>query len=128
MRQPRPQRTTPISTGMPFQTTCATAAPSTAILTSDFSNSTRFFLEKMFFSALPGLSRLRSGLACSTANRAPIWAKFANTPMASAMPTGGAIRATARVNAFLTVSSNASWKVTRSSHSGVLKRSRKRSR
>ena len=110
---------------MPVQTTWVTATPSTAILTSDFSNSTRFFFEKMFLSALPGLIFLRSGLTCSAANSTPTWAKLANMPMASAMPTGGAIRAMARVKALRTMSSNASWKVTRSSQIGESNRSLK---
>ena len=59
------------------------------ILTSDFRNSTRFFLEKMFFRLASTLSFLAEGLSLSNANRTPTCSVSPSKPAASTMPMKG---------------------------------------
>ena len=88
----RPLCGTAISSGSASRTTSVTSTDRKAILMTDFSSSTRFFFEKMFFRLLMTLSFLAEGLSFSNASTTPTCRNSANMPTINTISTNGNTR------------------------------------
>ncbi|MNQ31549.1 hypothetical protein D3C85_449250 [compost metagenome] len=86
---------TAISSGRASRTTSVTNTERNAILRIDFSSSTRFFLEKMFFRFSITFSFLAEGLSFSNASTTPTCRNSENIPTISTISTKGSTSATA---------------------------------